>query len=95
MPLYIMEYDVIDAIRIAFAGVTKCVSLRQADVWDHYGTEEDFKQAGKLDCDTDWQEVPDERLEVHGASISFLTPHSFRYYIPAFMIWTLKHFRTD
>ena len=94
-PLYLLEDEIVDAIRTAFADVTKGISLRQADVWDNYGTDGDFKQAGKLDTDTNWQEVPDERLEVHGSSLSFLTPHSFKYYIPAFMIWTLKNFRTD
>jgi len=92
--LYVIENEIIDEIRIAFAGVYRLMSLRQADVVDDYGPEGEYKRAGKLDCDTDWQEVPDERIAQHDSALSFLDPTSFRYYVPAYMVWTLKNFRT-
>ena len=85
----------IKAITAAFDGVWRedGVTLHQARVLDDYGDEEEQAAARKKDKDTRWQDVPDRWIERDLANtLPFLCPKSFRYYIPAFMIWSLKNY---
>ncbi|MCW3095898.1 MAG: hypothetical protein JWL77_1516 [Chthonomonadaceae bacterium] len=81
-------------IRMAFAGVTRMggVSLHEADVIDGYGSPQQRNAARKLDTDRVWWEVPDADIERYHWILSFLDATGFRYYIPAYMTWTLAHY---
>jgi hypothetical protein len=39
----------------------------------------------------DWRDLTDAIVENEYAALSFLSPEGFRYFIPAFMIFTLRH----
>ena len=38
-----------------------------------------------------WREMPDELVESEYAALSFLSPDGFRHFIPAYMLWVLRH----
>lgn len=82
-------------IREAFADVGRGegTSLLQGRVLDEYGSPAEQEAARTRDVDTHWWDVGDYRLErLHNALI-FLDADGFRYYLPAFMTWTLRHGR--
>ena len=81
-------------IRKAFADVTRLggVSLHEADVIDDYGSQQQRKAARELDKDHAWWEVPDVDIARYHWILSFLDGTGFRYYIPAYMTWTLKYY---
>ena len=66
------------------------VTLHEAEVIDDYGSEVDRRAAREKDPEIRWQEVPDEKIE-RLQGISFLDERGFRFYIPAYMTWTLKN----
>lgn len=82
----------IEEIIAAFDGVSRegGVSLSEADVIDDYGSDTKRLAARLSDTDTRWQDVPDEQLAGHWP-ISFLDPIGFRYYMPAFLLYCLRH----
>ena len=85
---------IIEAIRAAFAGVPRgAITLHEAEVIDDYGSTEERQEARRLDSEASWEEVPDEALESCTSALCHLDPKSWRYYIPAYMIWSLRHFR--
>lgn len=88
---------IIDGIEHAFRGVQRGrgITLHQARVLDDYGTPEDEAEARTQDADTRWQDVPDLWIEEFGDTLSFFDPEGFHYYIPAFMIWALRHYDTS
>lgn len=91
----IQKARVIDLISRAFSGVTRDggVSLHEADIIDGYGSAEKRVAARKLDTESGWQAVPDRDIEYYNSILSFLDPIGFRYYIAAYMVWSLKNFR--
>jgi len=96
IPTYRVEQNLIDEISVAFANVSyRSTSLRQAKVFEYYGTRQQFIDAGKLDSDTHWSEVPDEDIEAHSDIFLFLSDNSFHYYIPAYMTWSIKYYRSN
>lgn len=92
-----VRQTLIQTITLAFQDVGRAdgVTLHQARVLDDYGSEEEQAQALALDTDSHWWEVPDEWISEFSEALSFLDPVGFRYYIPAYMIWTLKHYTTS
>ena len=87
---------IIEFIRSAFANVSRgAVSLHEAYVIDYGGSMEERKLAREKDTDSNWQQVPDETLEGFPYALHFVDIQSWRYYIPAFMIWVLKNYRTS
>ncbi|MCA9017438.1 MAG: hypothetical protein KDA77_19100 [Planctomycetaceae bacterium] len=85
---------IIEEIHEAFRGVPRGeVTLHEADVWDDYGSEEEAQKARSLDTENSWEEIPDEWIENCGGALAFYDPQSWQYYIPAYMIWTLKNFQ--
>ncbi|MGB3496555.1 MAG: DUF6714 family protein [Elainellaceae cyanobacterium] len=87
----------IEDITLAFQAVRRAdgVTLHQARVLDDYGGAEEQARARALDTDTHWGEVPDEWITEFSEALCFVDPIGFRYYIPAYMIWTLKHYTTS
>ena len=93
-----MDRDaVIAEIAVAFAGVARGdgVTLHEADVIDYYGTEEQRRAARALDTEASWPEVPDADIERYYTILSFLDLTGYRYYIPAYMTWALRHYDTS
>lgn len=86
-------------IERAFDGVARGngITLHQARVRDDSistgAGEKEEAEARKLDTDTRWQDVPDSWMAELGDDLIFISdPEGFRYYVPAFMIWTLRNY---
>jgi hypothetical protein len=84
-------------IEEAFDGVARedSTTLHEAIVMDDYGSEEEQRAARRLDVEKRWQDVPDEDITSCCSALSFLDAKGFRYYIPAFMTYALKHWGDD
>ncbi|GAB4199638.1 MAG: hypothetical protein Fur006_50470 [Coleofasciculaceae cyanobacterium] len=85
--------SLIEEINAAFDGVSRQdgISPHAARALDDWSSLEEAKKIGqKMDLDTQWQEVPDEWLMTFHDIFAFLDPKGFRYYIPAYMVWSLK-----
>jgi acyl carrier protein len=78
----------------AFANVTRedGVSLHEADVIDDYGTTSERSAARALDTENSWQGIPDSNIAHYYWILSFLDSKGFRYYIAAYMAWTIRNF---
>ncbi len=87
----------INDIREAFAEVSRedGVTLHEADVIDDYGSAAARAEARKLDTEERWQDVPDADIEKYDWILSFLDLKGFKYYIPAYMVWSLKNYQTS
>ncbi|MFO0800167.1 MAG: DUF6714 family protein [Gemmataceae bacterium] len=84
------------AIRVAFAGVQRgSTTLHEAEVIDEYGSDQERSAARLLDVETSWDQVPDSFIEGCTTALCYLDPESWRFYIPAYMIWSLKNFRVS
>jgi hypothetical protein len=86
----------IEEITIAFDGVSRegCLTLHEAAGWDgHCGIGPWIEEARAKDTDTKWQEVKDEWIAENGLgdiALSFIDAKGFRYYLPAYLIWSIK-----
>ncbi len=88
--------EIIAEIGAAFANVQRgATTLHEADVIDHCGSEREQRAARARDTERRWQDVPDADMASNPSALSFLCPESFRYYIPAYMVWSLRHYRTS
>ena len=86
--------ELIRAIERAFESVARedGVGLNEAEGIDAYGTEAERAVARKRDVDVRWEEVPEAEIERHADILPFLDPKGWRYYLPAYMRWTLTHY---
>ncbi len=91
------EQELIDRIRVAFAGVTleDGISLNMTEYNDSGGCMPEFKEKASDDERIDWQAIPDKTLEQFTVTFSFTDLKGFRFYIPAYMIWTIRNHRTS
>jgi hypothetical protein len=83
---------VLRAISSAFDGVTfgMGLTLHQARALDNYCHPSEVQAAKEQDPETSWQDVSDEKLlKVHDAHF-FLDAAGFRFYLPAYMTWSLQ-----
>ena len=89
--------ELIEQIRIAFVEVTlgKGESLHQAHLEGAYWDDALWLAAKEKDPETRWQKVPDWKIESGASTLSFFDPEGWRFYIPAFMCWTLRNWRTS
>lgn len=86
--------DVIAAIRAAFAGVPRgAITLHEAEVIDDHGSADERSAARALDTEESWDRVPDADVAGCLSALSHLDPEGWRYYVPAYMSWTLRHLR--
>ena len=69
------------------------ITLHEADVIDYYGSEQEMKLARRKDREARWQDVPEEEIEKCYNSLAHLDAKGLRYYLPAFMRWTVRHAR--
>ncbi|MEH1828183.1 DUF6714 family protein [Nostoc sp.] len=84
----------IEQITAAFDGVKRSdgITLHEARALDDYA---DAQKARKLDSESQWQDIPDEWIEYFSDVFPFFDAKGFRYYIPAYIIWCLKHYKTS
>lgn len=88
------ELHLIEAIKSAFAQVGPGeITLHEAEVIDSHANMEERSQARRLDYEASWWEVPDEAIEACPNALPHLDPEGWRFYIPAYMTWALRHFR--
>jgi len=89
--------EIIEMIEAAFDGVPKPekITLRVARAADDYVPEEKWPEIRALDSEARWQDVSDKDLEKYSDVDPFLDASGFRYYLPAFMIWCIRHHDTN
>lgn len=87
---------VVAVIRKAFGGVPRGrLTLHEAEAIAFYAYKSEQALARKRDRERRWEEVPDSSLEECAAALTFLDPVSWRYYLPAYMVWFLGSSRSD
>jgi hypothetical protein len=67
------------------------VSLNMTEYYDSGGSAKHFEQLAKDDERDDWQKIDDKMLEAFTVTFSFTDWKGFRFYLPAYMIWTVKY----
>lgn len=89
--------DLIAEINAAFDGVCRedGITLHEALAIDDRKSFEEMKAARQFDTDQQWQTVRDEDLLACESALSFLDAKGFRYYLPAFMLQSLKDWQPD
>jgi predicted negative regulator of RcsB-dependent stress response len=81
-------------IESAFDGVQlgDGVSLHEAEAIDDNLSEQECAAARKLDRESRWQDVPDAAIRDHSSSLYFMDEFGTWFYLPAYMIWSLKNY---
>jgi hypothetical protein len=89
--------ELIGEITSAFSGVSRegGTTLHEAIAIDDMESAEEQRAARSLDVELSWQDVPDADISDCSSALSFLDEKGFRYYIPAFMTYALKHWEDD
>lgn len=67
------------------------VSLHQARAIEDYRAGAEVAAARTLDTERDWHEVPDEKVGRLWDTLPFLDAEGFRFYLPRFMTYALRH----
>ena len=87
--------EIISEITDAFDGVPRGkITLHEAVVVDSCGSEKRQRAAHRQDTEHRWQDVPDSDIESHPSTLCYVCPASFRYYLAAYMVWSLRHYDT-
>lgn len=83
-------------IQLAFRGVQRGdgPTLHEADL-EGVGSAEESRAARDRDTDSDWQEVPEQVIERLSWALCFVDLQGFRYYVPAYMSFALRHPESD
>ena len=91
------EEELVDLVHHAFADVRldDGVSLNMTEYNDSGGCMPEFREKARDDERDDWTVIPDETLEQFTVTFSFTDLKGFRFYIPAYMIWTVRNHRTS
>jgi Cysteine-rich CPCC len=87
----------ITEITTAFDSVTRedGISLHAAQALDDWNSMEEAQKIGReKDSESRWQDVPDKWIEYFHV-FPYFDDKGFRYYIPAYMIWSLKYYETS
>lgn len=84
-------------ITAAFDGVSRedGTTLHEAEAMDEWKSDEEQRAARRLDREARWQDVPDDDISACCSALSYLDGKGFRYYIPAFMVYGLRHWGDD
>lgn len=84
---------VIAEIEEAFDGVSRedGITLHEADAIDSHASEDELQRARDKDCESRWQDVPDAAIEGGADSLAHFDAKGLRYYLPAYMRWTIRH----
>ncbi len=84
----------IHEIEAAFEGVAlgNGVSLHQARAMDDdWVNQSDVADLRSQDPEERWQDISDEKLDLLADTLPFMDPEGFRFYLPRFMVFALKH----
>ena len=89
--------ELIAYIQEAFHGVRlgNGQTIHEADLEGCYTDDSVRLNARAKDTETDWRDIPDSKLASFSSVVCFFDPEAYRFYIPAYMIWTLKNWRTS
>ena len=84
----------IQQIENALDGVTlgDGITLHEAIALDDYAPEDECIVASMVSRDRCWQDVTDAEIELDDCILHFLDLEGLRYYLPAFMIWTINNY---
>ncbi|TVQ51919.1 MAG: hypothetical protein EA366_14670 [Spirulina sp. DLM2.Bin59] len=95
--LNIRESALIRRIQEAFAGVKLGGgrSLNMTEYYDSYQGASEYLEKAKHDERQDWRKIADATLEQFTVTFSFTDVEGFRFYLPAYMIWTIRNHRTN
>lgn len=87
----------INQITSAFKDVTleDGISLNMTEYYDCYETNPEFMKRARDDERENWQAISDATLEEFVVTFSFTDLKGFRFYIPAYMIWTVRNHVTS
>ncbi|HEX8164059.1 MAG TPA: DUF6714 family protein [Pyrinomonadaceae bacterium] len=85
--------ELIGEIGAAFDVVSRGggTTLHEAVAVDDRKSAEELRAARGLDQEARWQDVTDDAISACCSALSFLDERGFRYYIPAFMLYALRH----
>jgi hypothetical protein len=88
---------IIGEIRRAFSHLSRDdgITLHEALVIDNYGSDTERAAARELDNDYRWEDVPHQLIQDNDSVLCFADPKGFRYYLPAYMIWSLRNYETS
>jgi hypothetical protein len=91
------EQALIHEIEAAFDGVRleDGVSLNMTEYYDSGGSAPEYAERAKSDEREDWRRIPDETLENFTVTFCFTDLKGFRFYIPAYMRWCVRNYRTS
>lgn len=67
------------------------VSMAQARAKDDWKLAEESLRARKQDREKSWLDIADEKIERYCDVMSWLDAKGYRFYLPAFMRWKLRH----
>lgn len=90
-----MKYDDLKAkIRIAFKDekLGDGISLNQTEYLDSYKSDQSYLELAQFDERENWQNISDATLEKFTCTFSFTDAAGFKFYLPAYMIWTLNNY---
>ena len=91
------EHKLIDQIRAAFNHVTleDGISLNMTKYKDSGGSMQKYKERATSDERCNWWAISDATLEKFTVTFPFTDLLGFRFYIPAYMIWTIRNHRNS
>ncbi len=87
------EQKLINQIHRAFSGVRldDGISLNMTEYYDSGGCMPEFKERAARDERDDWAAISSETLKQFMVTFSFTDLKGFRFYIPAYMVWTIQN----
>ncbi len=97
--LAVIADELIKTIEQTFNGVEcSSTSLRQFLLTDQFGlsrdiTDKEWEQAGKSRIDSMWQDIPDSEIEECNCLLAHMQAEEFKYFLPAYMRYSVKHYK--
>jgi hypothetical protein len=93
----LLEEDLIRQIEKAFSSVTleDGASLNMTVYHDSWGSASEYAARAKFDERLNWKWIADSTLEQFKNVFCFTDISGFRFYLPAYMRWTIKNHRNS
>lgn len=88
------QTELINQIIAAFANVERGdgVTLHEARLIDDNCEDRNkYDKARKKDTEQNWNDIPDDKIIDFGDTLPFLNAEGFRFYLPAFMVYSLNN----
>ena len=88
----------VELINAAFQGVTlgDGTSIQEARLLDdHCEDLSRYNEARQNDSEVSWRDIAREKIESFGDTLVFMNPQGFRFYLPAFMKYSLNYPDSD